>query len=178
MQEPPTSIEPNPACLTTEAAGFVHSAELALIDQFRPQIEGRDLILYDGVCALCNGVVHYLLDHDPAGRFRFIPQETKLAQELLPSDATEPEGVILIVAALTTNQRICRRSDAVAQALTLLGGPLPIFGRLMRLIPRAMREFGYGLIARFRYRLFGRYPTCPIPTPEQRSRILGLEMPS
>jgi predicted DCC family thiol-disulfide oxidoreductase YuxK len=148
------------------------------VEQFRPQIEGRDLILYDGVCALCNGVVHYLLKHDPRGRFRFIPQETALAQQLLSSkpDALQPEkeGVILITAALTPSQRIYRRSDAVAHALTLLGGPSTFLGRLTRLIPRPLREFGYGLIARFRYRLFGRYPTCPIPTPDQRSRILGL----
>ncbi|CAN5756118.1 DCC1-like thiol-disulfide oxidoreductase family protein [soil metagenome] len=148
------------------------------MEKFRPQIEGRDLILYDGVCALCNGVVHYLLKHDPQGRFRFIPQETALAQQLLAlkpgTPQQEKEGVILIATALTPTQHIYRRSDAVAHALTLLGGPSTILGRLTRLIPRPLREFGYGLIARFRYRLFGRYPTCPIPTPDQRSRILGL----
>jgi predicted DCC family thiol-disulfide oxidoreductase YuxK len=149
-----------------------------VVETYRPLIEGHDLLLYDGVCALCNGVVRYLLRHDRRARFRFIPQQTRLAEEILRRFAqqSEPaEGVILVTAALTPGTRIYRRSDAVGQALLLLGGAPSWFGRMSRIIPRALREALYGLVARYRYRWFGRYATCPVPSPEQRSRILGLD---
>ena len=149
---------------------------------YRAQIEGRDLVLYDGVCALCNGVVRYLLRSDTQDRFRFIPQETPLAAAILarlpvearPAGTRSAEGVILVTSALTASESIYRRSNAVSEALGLIGGSLSPLRWLLRLVPHGLREFGYGLIARYRYRLFGRYSTCPIPTPEQRAKILGV----
>jgi predicted DCC family thiol-disulfide oxidoreductase YuxK len=143
-------------------------------DQAR--ITGHPVILYDGVCALCNFVVRYLLRHDHAGQFLFVPQETPLAAELLAPYAASnaPEGVILLTATLTPGQRLYRRTDAVSESLRLLAGPWSFLGRLARITPRWLREPLYTLIARYRYRLFGRYSTCPIPTPAQQERILGL----
>ncbi len=143
----------------------------------RTRIEAHPIILYDGVCALCNGVVRYLLQHDRNDQFRFIPQQTPLAEELLAAfPATPaPEGVILITAALTPNQSLYRRSDAIDQALHLLHRPYPILARTLRFIPHFLRELGYSCIARYRYRLFGKYSTCPIPTPSQQKRILGIQ---
>lgn len=141
------------------------------------EIAGRSLVLYDGVCGLCNRVVRLLLRLDTAGEFRFAPLESALAAEMLsrfPAAPDEPEGVLLIAAALTPAEAIFRRFDAVAEAMRQLRGPLAPFGSLLRLIPRPLREWSYGLIARHRYRLFGKFDTCPIPTPSQRSRILGL----
>jgi predicted DCC family thiol-disulfide oxidoreductase YuxK len=139
------------------------------------QIEGRPLLLYDGVCVLCHGVVHFLLRHDnqanPAS-FRFTPLEGPLGREILPQP-TPQEGVALITNALTTAERTYHRSDAIAVALQLLGGPWRPLGKALALIPRPLREFAYTIVARLRYRLFGRYQTCPLPTPEQRGRILG-----
>jgi predicted DCC family thiol-disulfide oxidoreductase YuxK len=165
--------------MVRESNPTVPGDELTL---YRAQIEGRDLVLYDGVCALCNGVVRYLLRTDKQDRFRFIPQETPLAEAILrrlpaemrPVETRPAEGVILVTAALTASERTYRRSDAVSEALRLIGGPLSPLGWLLRLVPRGLQEFGYGLIARYRYRLFGRYSTCPIPTAEQRAKILGV----
>src|SRR6266851_226729 len=153
----------------------------------RAQIAGRPLLLYDGVCVLCNGLVRFLLRHDNSeaksearlATFRFAPLQSPLAIELIallsPSASSQPsEGVVLITDTLTPYQRLYRRSDAVARALQLLGSPWHRFGTLLALIPRPLREFGYTVVARLRYRLFGRYATCPIPTPDQRSRILGV----
>lgn len=140
------------------------------------QIEGRPLLLYDGVCVLCNGVVRFILRHDKQSAFRFTPLESPLGRELLPPNTQHnaSEGVVLITATLTPFHRIYRRSDAVAQALQLLGSPWRTLGKAMALIPHSLREFGYTIVARLRYRLFGRYTTCPVPTPEQRNRILGI----
>jgi predicted DCC family thiol-disulfide oxidoreductase YuxK len=87
---------------------------------------------------------------------------------------TFPDGVILLTGALTPGERLYQRSDAVAAALELLHPPWRPVGWALRLVPRPLRDWGYGIVARFRYRLFGRYDTCPIPPPEQRSRLLGV----
>ena len=85
-----------------------------------------------------------------------------------------PDGVMLLTGALTPGERLYQRSDAVALALELLGRSWRLVGRVLKLLPRALRDWGYGVIARFRYRIFGRYDTCPVPAPEQRSRLLGV----
>ena len=138
-----------------------------MTERERSAIQGRALLLYDGVCALCNGVVRLLLRHDRADRLRYAALQSDVGQETLArlGDASFPDGVVLLTDALTAEERVYRRSDAVAQALQLLGGGWRV------------REFAYGLVARVRYRLFGRYPSCPLPPPEQRGRLLGVVEP-
>jgi predicted DCC family thiol-disulfide oxidoreductase YuxK len=145
----------------------------------RSQIEGCPVLLYDGVCALCNGVVRFILRHDDRRDFRFAPLQSSLARELIAisTSTSAPEGVILVTDALTPHQRLYRRSDAVVRTLQILDDPLGRWSRLSAFlvrIPRPLREFGYTVIARLRYRIFGRYATCPVPTPDQRDRILSV----
>jgi predicted DCC family thiol-disulfide oxidoreductase YuxK len=142
----------------------------------RNAIEGRALLLYDGVCALCNGVVKFLMKHDRLDRFRFAPLQSELGREMLARFDIHsfPDGVVLITEALTPAERIYRRSDAVQESLMQLGAPWKQVGKALNLLPRFLPEWGYGVIARYRYRLFGRYNACPVPSPEQRSRLLGV----
>jgi predicted DCC family thiol-disulfide oxidoreductase YuxK len=142
----------------------------------RNAIEGRELLLYDGVCALCNGVVQFLMTRDRRDRFRYAPLQSILGREILARFGihTFPDGVMLLTDALTPAERLYRRSDAIAMALQLLTGPWRLVGKALRQVPRPLREWGYGVVARFRYRLFGRYDTCPVPPPEQRHRLLGV----
>ena len=145
----------------------------------RSQIEGCPVLLYDGVCALCNGVVRFILRYDHRQEFRFTPLQSSLARELIAmsTSTSSPEGVILVTDALTPHQRLYRRSDAVIRTLQILGDPWDRWSRLGAFLartPRPLREFGYTVIARLRYRIFGRYPTCPVPTPDQRDRILSV----
>ncbi|MEO6802908.1 MAG: DCC1-like thiol-disulfide oxidoreductase family protein [Granulicella sp.] len=140
-------------------------------------VAGRSILLYDGVCALCNRVVQLLLRIDREGILRFAPLQSSLGTELLAPFSSMPasiEGVVLIRAALTTHAAVFYRSDAVAEALRQLKGPWPTVARLLHLVPRSLREYGYGVIARNRYRLFGKFDACPVPTEAQRSRILGI----
>lgn len=147
-----------------------------MTDAERRQIEGRPLLLYDGVCALCNGLVRFLLKHDRRGSLRFTPLERPLGREVLARfDLHEvPDGVVLVTSALMADERIYSRSEAVSVALGLLGGPWAVLGRMLSVLPRRVREVGYGMVARCRYRLFGRYDACPVPAPGQRDRILGV----
>ena len=146
-----------------------------MTDVERNAIRGRALLLYDGVCALCNGVVQFLMKHDSLDRFRYAPLQSSLGREVLARFDIHafPDGVMLLTDALTPGEHLYQRSDAVAEAMQLLGGYWRLVGRVLRLVPRPLRDWGYGIVARFRYRLFGRYDTCPIPPPEQRSRLLG-----
>jgi predicted DCC family thiol-disulfide oxidoreductase YuxK len=142
----------------------------------RNAIEGRALLLYDGVCALCNGVVQFLIKHDRLDRFRYAPLQSTLGREMLArfDIHTFPDGVMLLTDALTATEHLYRRSDAVAASLQQLGTPWRVVGTVLKLVPQRLRDWGYGIVARLRYRLFGRYDTCPVPPPEQRGRLLGV----
>jgi predicted DCC family thiol-disulfide oxidoreductase YuxK len=142
----------------------------------RAEIEGRALLLYDGVCALCNGVVKFLLKHDQQEKLRYAPLQSTLGREILGRFGirTFPDGVMLLTDALRPQERLYKRSDAVAGALKLLSEPWRLLGRLLLLVPRPLREFGYRIVARLRYRIFGRYDTCPLPPLDQRRKLLGV----
>src|SRR5438270_11028796 len=91
----------------------------------RNAVERRALLLYDGVCALCNGVVQFLMTRDRLDRFRYAPLQSELGREMLARFDIHafPDGVILLTDALTPGERLYQRSDAVAAALQLVGGP-------------------------------------------------------
>jgi predicted DCC family thiol-disulfide oxidoreductase YuxK len=140
-------------------------------------IEGRALLLYDGVCALCNGVVHLLIKRDRLDKFRYVPLQSDLGREVLARFNIHnfPDGVVLLTDALTPAEYLYHRSDAIAEALQRLSKPWwRLVGKILTLVPRSLRDWGYGIVARFRYRLFGRYDSCPVPPPGQRSRLLGV----
>jgi predicted DCC family thiol-disulfide oxidoreductase YuxK len=142
----------------------------------RAEIEGRALLLYDGVCALCNGVVQFLLKHDRQEKLRYAPLQSKLGREILGRFQIHsfPDGVVLLTDALKPQERLYNRSDAVGGALNLLPAPWRLLGPLLLLVPRTLREFGYGIVARLRYRILGRYDTCPLPPLDQRRKLLGV----
>jgi predicted DCC family thiol-disulfide oxidoreductase YuxK len=142
----------------------------------RSAIEGRALLLYDGVCALCSGVVKFLIKRDRRDRFRYAPLQSGLGREVLARFGIRefPDGVVLVVNALTAQERLYQRSDAVAAGLQRLDGFWRGLGRALGLIPRWLRDWGYGVVARYRYKVFGRYDSCPIPSPEERGLLLGV----
>jgi predicted DCC family thiol-disulfide oxidoreductase YuxK len=136
----------------------------------RSAIADRPVLLYDGVCALCNGVVRFVLRHDREAHFRFAPLESDAAHELLGQQATVEKGVAVVTGTFTSSQRIFRGSDAVVEALRLLGYAKA--SRLLELVPRPLRQAGYDAVAALRYRIFGRYAVCPVPPSEVRDRFI------
>jgi predicted DCC family thiol-disulfide oxidoreductase YuxK len=154
-----------------------------LVEAHRSQIEGHPIVLFDGVCVFCNRTVRLLMRMDRRAILRFVPLESPLGQQLIArhdarqgpggvSDA--PEGIVLIADALTPAEHLSRRTEAFSDTLILLGGLWRALGWLLRLIPRPLREFGYSIIARYRYNIFGRYETCPLPTVTQRNQFIGI----
>ena len=127
------------------------------------------IVLFDGVCNLCSGAVQFIIRRDPAGRFRFASLQSPLGEELLARfgiDRGVTDSVILV-----EGDRWYKESDAALRIARGLGGPWKALG-IFRLIPRPLRDAAYRLIARNRYRWFGKRETCWLPTPELRGRFL------
>lgn len=126
------------------------------------------LLFFDGVCGLCNSVVDFVLRHDSSGRFRFAPLQGETARQFLSAEEIEQLSTVVV----QIGGRQYRKSAAVVRILWCLGGIWKPAGTLLWLIPAPVRDLGYSLVARWRYRLFGRKETCRMPTPEERDRIL------
>lgn len=130
----------------------------------------RAIVLFDGVCNLCNGTVQFIIDRDPEGRFAFASLQSRIARELLAAHgrdaAADPETVLLIEDGVvydrsTAALRIARRLRGAAR----LTYPLAI-------VPRGVRDAMYRVVASNRYRWFGRREVCRVPTAENRGRFL------
>ena len=135
----------------------------------------KPIILYDGVCGLCNRLVQFLLKRDKNDRFRFASLQSDSAGELLKRHGLNPadlDTVYVVVSYGKTGERLLSRSDAVVHALRELGGPWKVAG-LARMLPRFIRDAAYGIVARNRYRVFGKYEVCMMPEERFKYKFLG-----
>lgn len=124
------------------------------------------IILYDGVCGLCNRLNQFLLTRDKDNRFRFASLQSDFASELLKRhglDATDLDTVYVVVDYAGPNERVLSRSDAVLFALQQLGGVWSVAGSLGKVVPGSIRNAVYRIVARNRYRVFGKYEVCMMP---------------
>jgi predicted DCC family thiol-disulfide oxidoreductase YuxK len=126
------------------------------------------LVLFDGVCNLCNGVVRFIIRRDPTGDFQFAPLTSAAARRAL---ASVPPGEIPNSVVLVDNGRIYTRSDAALRIARGLRFPWALAYTLV-IVPRSLRDWVYEAIARRRYRWFGRQDRCMIPGPSIRGRFL------
>ena len=128
----------------------------------------RPLLFFDGVCGLCNGFVDWVIARDPDAHFRFSPLQGATAAEQLPeTDRTNLDSVVLVI-----DGSLFRASDAVIEILSRLGRSWRVLATLLRLVPRPLRDASYRLIAKSRYRIFGRKEMCRIPDAAERARFL------
>jgi predicted DCC family thiol-disulfide oxidoreductase YuxK len=128
------------------------------------------IVLFDGVCNLCNGSVQFILRHDPAARFRFASLQSPVGQELLTRFGMDPKLLDSVV--LVEGDRWFKESDAALRIARGMSGGWKALA-VLGVIPRPIRDAAYRLIARNRYRWFGKQETCWLPTPELRGRFLG-----
>jgi predicted DCC family thiol-disulfide oxidoreductase YuxK len=127
------------------------------------------IVLFDGVCNLCSGSVQFLLRRDPGGRFRFASLQSQVGEELLAKLGIDRRVVDSVI--LVEGDRWYKESDAALGIARQLPGAWKLL-TAFRLIPRPLRDAAYRLIARNRYRWFGRTEACWLPTPELRERFL------
>jgi predicted DCC family thiol-disulfide oxidoreductase YuxK len=133
----------------------------------------QTLVLYDGVCGLCNRLVSFLLRHDGRDQFRFAPLQSEFAQTLLHRYALNPndfDTVVVLADFRQPKERALTRSQAALWSIGQLGGIWKFFA-IAKVIPLPLREMLYRFIARHRYRVFGRYSECPLPRPEDRHKF-------
>lgn len=134
----------------------------------------QTLVLYDGVCGLCNWLVVFLLRHDRRDQFRFAPLQSEMARRILQGyglDSNDFDTVVVIADYNRPSQRALTRSQAALWAIEQLGGIWSIFS-IAKLLPISLREAFYRFIARRRYRVFGKYNECPLPPMEHRHKFL------
>ncbi len=131
-------------------------------------------ILFDGVCNLCNGAVQFIIRRDPRARFRFAALDSPAAGALLAGTTALPalpDSIILIEPG-TPSARLSTQSTAILRIARGLRFPWPLLS-IFILIPRPIRDWVYSVIARNRYRWFGRRESCMVPTPDLRERFLS-----
>lgn len=127
------------------------------------------LILFDGVCSFCNGAVNFVIERDKSGYFKFAPLQSETGQLLRDEyqiDKLKTDSLVLI-----EDGRAFTHSTAALRIARRLDGLWPAFYALI-IIPKPIRDLGYRVFAKYRYRLFGKLDTCMIPTPDVRARFL------
>lgn len=134
------------------------------------EITHKRIVLFDGVCNLCNGAVRFIIRHDAKDQFRFASLQSDFAKQLLKKHhfPIHKTGSIILI----EGGKVYLRSGAVLGIIRRLGG----FWKLLvvfYIIPRFIRDGMYDFIARNRYKWFGKRNECMIPTKELRQRFLA-----
>jgi predicted DCC family thiol-disulfide oxidoreductase YuxK len=139
-----------------------------------PIPESHPILLYDGICGLCNRLVQFLLKRDQHDRIRFASLQSELAKDLLRPYGADPEDLDTVYVVKDRGQSgeaLLSRSDAVLYLLDQLGGVWKL-AAVGRLLPKPLRDAIYKMVARNRYRVFGKYDSCLLPDPKQRAKFL------
>jgi predicted DCC family thiol-disulfide oxidoreductase YuxK len=138
------------------------------------------IILYDGVCGLCNRLNQFVLRRDREDIFRFASLQSPLAARILARHGVNPQDLDSVYVVLNhdltkeaqADERLLPRSDAAIFVLKRLGGIWKVLGLFVQFLPRFLRDWGYRVVARNRYRVFGRFETCMLPSARDRSKFI------
>jgi predicted DCC family thiol-disulfide oxidoreductase YuxK len=121
-----------------------------------------NIVLFDGICNLCNASVRFISKHDKNGKIQFASLQSEIAKQLLSKmtiDTNKTDSIIFV-----SDEKIFFKSDAAIEIAKLLNG-FPHYLKYVQFIPRAIRDIVYDMIAKNRYRLFGK--SCSIQPPNQ-----------
>jgi len=144
-----------------------------------PDTTFNTLVLYDGVCGLCNGLNQFLLRRDTNDHFRFASLQSNFAASLLERygiNAVNLDTVYVVADYGQPGQRLLSRSNAILHVLGKLGGVWGLL-RIGWVLPKSLRDALYNLVASNRYRLFGKYDVCLMPEERYRRKFLDQVAP-
>ncbi len=127
------------------------------------------IILFDGVCNFCNASVNFVMDRDPKFRFKFAALQSDFAKDRLTKAGLNAEEYTSVV--LIEEDKIYTRSTAALRIAKQMAGLWPIF-YVFIIVPPFLRNWIYDLVARNRYRWFGKMENCRLPSPEERARFI------
>lgn len=130
---------------------------------------GQSVILFDGVCNLCNGFVQFLILRDPTRRYRYASLQSDTGRALMQAVGMPIDEINTVV--LIEEGKAYTHSDVALRASRHMGGLWPLF-TVFYGIPRPIRDAIYNWVARNRYRWFGKREACMVPTPELKSLFL------
>lgn len=128
------------------------------------------VVLFDGVCNLCNSSVNWIIDHDKRNEFRFASLQSEYGQQVI--NKFNLHGEYLNTVILVDGDTLYTRSAAVLKIAGIIGGVWGLLAVFL-IVPAFIRDIVYNFIARNRYRWFGKKESCRIPTPELKSKFLG-----
>jgi len=135
------------------------------------------IVLYDGVCGFCNRAVQFILKRDKHDLFRFATLQSEFARGLLQKHGISPdklESVCLVIDHGLRTEEIKIRSAALIAIARELGTCSHFMAKVLAMFPLSLRDWGYNLIARYRYRIFGRFDACPLPAASERHKFLDV----
>lgn len=127
------------------------------------------VIIFDGICNFCSSAVRFIINRDSKAVYRFIPMQTELGRQILARYGYDPDDTQTFL--LLTTEGILERTDAALEILRAFSWrwqPL----RILQALPKPFRDWFYNVLARNRYRWFGKKDTCMIPSDEIKSRFL------
>ena len=130
----------------------------------------KKLILFDGVCNLCNTSVQYVIKHDKKNTFMFAPLQSNMGKQLINTyniDTSKVDSILLY----TPNKGIVAKSTAALKVASKLGFPSNLLSVFL-MVPAFLRNWVYDFIAKNRYKWYGKKEACMIPTPELKSKFL------
>ncbi len=130
----------------------------------------KSLILFDGVCNLCNTSVQFVIKHDKANKYLFTPLQSKIGQQVIKAynlDTTKVDSILLY----SKDKGLKIKSTAALHIAKDLGFPINVLSQFL-VIPRFVRDWVYDYIAKNRYKWYGKKESCMIPTPELQSKFL------
>lgn len=128
------------------------------------------ILVYDGLCNLCNASVQWVIARDPRATFRFASLQSEAGRALLARHALRPGAIDTVV--LVDGDCVWLKSDAGLEVLRRIGGGFTLL-RALRVVPRPLRDALYEWVARNRYRWYGKRAECLAPAPELRERFLS-----
>lgn len=131
--------------------------------------ENKKVILFDGVCNLCNGSVVFIIKRDHKDVFRFAAIQSEIGQKLIEKyqiDISKVDSILL----LDSNSYDVKSTAALKIARQLKGGYPLLYGFII--LPAFFRNWVYDIIARYRYNWFGKKESCMIPTPELKEKFI------
>ncbi|NIK91803.1 thiol-disulfide oxidoreductase DCC family protein [Mangrovimonas sp. CR14] len=132
--------------------------------------EHKELILFDGVCNLCDSSIQFIIKHDKHNTFLFTPLQSELSQSIIEQFGIDTQKIDSIIL-FRKNEGVFYKSTAALKIASKLKFPINILASFI-ILPKLIRDTVYDFIARNRYTWFGKKESCMIPTPELKAKFI------